>query len=113
MGKDRIKIIKLSYFRGATKPLKIDFDPSKSMTMIFGENGTGKSTLVDALDFVFNKDCGSLKEKSSTNIQSHLPALGSKPNDVNVFIESKKGMIWEGKLKGSKPEIKGSNNISS
>ena len=112
MGKDRIKIIKLSYFRGATKPLQIDFDPSKSMTMIFGENGTGKSTLVDALDFIFNRDC-SLKEKSSTNIRSHLPALGFKPNDVKVFIESKKGMIWEGKLNGSKPEIKGSNNILS
>ena len=39
MNKDKIQNIKLKYFRGATKPLQINFDPKKSMVMIFGENG--------------------------------------------------------------------------
>ena len=110
MSKDKIKTIKLSYFRGATRPLQIDFDTRKSMVMVFGENGTGKSALVDALDFVFNRNCGSLKEKSSTNIKSHLPALGSNSRDVRVSVETQQGGIWRGRLNGLKPEIDGNSN---
>ena len=113
MSKDKIKTIKLNNFRGATKPLQLDFDPKKSMTLIFGENGTGKSTIIDALDFVFNKECGSLKEKSSTNIKSHLPALGTRSIDVKVAIETQAGKSWIGKLKGLKPEIKENNDLFS
>ncbi len=111
MNKDKIKAIELKKFRGATKPLRLDFRPEKSMILIFGENGTGKSTIIDALDFVFNRECGSLKEKSSTNIKSHLPALGSKPANVEVMVETQKGRTWKGRLNGSKPEIEGNNNI--
>ena len=113
MNQDKIQTIKLKYFRGATQPLQIDFDSKKSMVMIFGENGSGKSTLIDALDFIFNKQCGSLKEKSSTNIKNHLPALGSKPQDIEVSITSQHQKTWDGKLNGSKPEVKGNNDLFS
>ena len=113
MIQDKIKSVKLNRFRGAAKPLQLDFDSKKSMVMIFGENGTGKSTIIDALDFVFNKKCGSLKEKSSTNIRNHLPALGSTPQDVEVSVETQQRKEWKGKLSGSKPEVERNNNILS
>ena len=112
MKKDKIRSISLNKFRGATKPLEIHFDPKKSMIMIFGENGTGKSTLVDAMDFIFNKECGSLKEKSSTNIKSHLPSLGSTSQDIKISISSQTHK-WAGKLNGSHPKIKGDENYFS
>ena len=112
MIKDKIKTIKLKYFRGATKPLQLYLDSKKSMALIFGENGTGKSTIIDALDFVFNREYGSLKGKSSTIIK-HLPALGSNPGDVKVSIETLQGKVWKARLNGSKPEIEGNNNILS
>ena len=113
MNKDKIQTIKLSSFRGATKPVQIDFDKKKSMVMIFGGNGTGKSTLIDAMDFIFNKQCGSLKEKSSTNIKNHLPAIGSTSQDVKVSIKTNQEQEIKGNLDGSKPEIKGNRNLLS
>lgn len=113
MNQEKIKSIKLNKFRGATQPLEINFNLNKSMIMIFGENGTGKSTIVDAMDFIFNKECGSLKEKSSTNIKSHVPALGSEPQDIEISITGQNQKIWNGKLNGVKPEIKGSENLFS
>ncbi|MDE0518314.1 MAG: ATP-binding protein, partial [Bdellovibrionales bacterium] len=110
MGQEKIKSIKLNKFRGATQPFEINFNLKKSMIMIFGENGTGKSTIVDAMDFIFNKECGSLKEKSSTKIKSHLPSLGSYSQDVEVFISSQ-NYQWKGKLNGSNPEIKGGDHL--
>ena len=107
MNQDKIQSLELQNFRGATKPVKIDLDPKKSMVMIFGENGTGKSTLVDALDFIFNKNAGSLAEKSSTNIKKHLPAIRAKAQDVKVLIKSQKQKEWQGTLDGSSPLIKG------
>ena len=109
MSQEKIQSIKLNKFRGATKTLEIKFDTAKKVVMIFGENGTGKSTIIDAMDFIFNKECGSLKEKSLTKIKNHyLPSLGSNSQDVEVSICSQ-SYKWKGKLNGSIPEIEGSN----
>ena len=51
----KIKAITLNHFRGATRPLTIPFDVRKKFTLIYGENGTGKSSIVDALDFLFDQ----------------------------------------------------------
>ena len=45
---DRINRLKIEGFRGATQPLDLEFDASKPVVLIFGENGAGKSTIVDA-----------------------------------------------------------------
>ena len=83
----------MEHFRGATCPLTIDFDTSKSVSMIFGDNGTGKSSVVDALDFVCNELVGSLSERSSVNAKAHLPALGKSAADLKVTITSG-GQSW-------------------
>ena len=108
MNREKIQSIKLNNFRGATKPLEINFDPEKSMIMIFGENGTGKSTLVDAIDFIFNKECGSLKEKSSAN-KNHIPSINSPFNQVKISINNNQNSKreWDGSLNGKIPVIKG------
>ena len=51
----KIKAITLNHFRGATRPLTIPFDVRKKFTLIYGENGTGKSSIVDALEFLFDQ----------------------------------------------------------
>ncbi len=56
----KLKSLTLKHFRGATQPLAIPFDEDKKLTMVFGENGTGKSTIVDAFSFLCEQSSGSL-----------------------------------------------------
>jgi DNA repair exonuclease SbcCD ATPase subunit len=52
----KIKSISISNFRGSSQRVNINFDSSKPLSLIFGENGTGKSTIIDAFDFICNKN---------------------------------------------------------
>src|SRR5690606_24398157 len=77
-------------FRGATKPLKIAFDPSKNITMIFGENGNGKTTIADALVCLCTDGCGSVEDKPSVD-KSYLCSVGAIPPDVSIELETDVG----------------------
>src|SRR5262245_43160285 len=48
----RIKAIELAWFRGAADVVSLEPD-CKSM-VVYGENGAGKSSFVDALEYVLN-----------------------------------------------------------
>lgn len=80
----RLQTLKINRFRGATCPVEIVFDTTRPATLIFGENGTGKSTIVDALDFVFNESIGSFEGKSSVSPKSHAPSLGFQAKDMSI-----------------------------
>ena len=68
----RIDQLIVENYRGATTRLQLDFDGGKPVALVFGENGTGKTTIVDALDAVGNCSKGSLEDKSSTRARDHL-----------------------------------------
>jgi energy-coupling factor transporter ATP-binding protein EcfA2 len=102
----RIEKLTLSGFRGATCPVEIEFDVSKPAVMIFGENGTGKSTIVDAIDFVCNGEYGSLTERSSTRPKTHLPSIGTTPGALQVSLTFG-GQSWSAGLGKSGPETAG------
>src|SRR5712692_9952804 len=97
----RIERMTLQCFRGATRCTELAFDKNKPVVMIFGENGTGKSTIVDAIDMVFNREAGSLADRSSTSAREHLPAIGRKPGDVHVEIACG-GQTWTGSQSGGR-----------
>lgn len=75
-------------YRGASTRLQLDFDKDKPVALIFGENGTGKTTIVDSLDAIGNCSKGSLEDKSSTRARDHLPTIGKKPADVSIQASS-------------------------
>ncbi|EKD26028.1 MAG: hypothetical protein ACD_79C01402G0008 [uncultured bacterium] len=85
--KKRIESLTLNYFRGAVAPVTIPFDADKSITMIFGENGSGKSSIVDAIDFVCNSGYGSISEKSSVDKKNHIASLGKTRRDISVSLK--------------------------
>ncbi|MHC4648821.1 MAG: AAA family ATPase [Planctomycetota bacterium] len=93
-------------FRGASRPSVIEFDPTKNTVVIFGENGRGKSTIVDAIDMVANAMPGSLADRPSTSTKQHLPSIESNHQDLSVklFID---GMEWEGSLDGRTIHVSG------
>jgi hypothetical protein len=88
----KVNKINLAGFRGATAPVKINFDTTKPVTLIFGENGTGKSTIADAFDFVCNAGFGSLEDRSfSGQSKTHVAAIGQGPQNLQVALSTSKG----------------------
>lgn len=85
----RISKLTMSGFRGATAPTSIEFDTTKPVVLIFGENGTGKSTIADAFDFICNRSFGSLENYSlGEPAKKHVASLGRSSADVSVTLES-------------------------
>lgn len=56
--------LKIEAFRGVSKTFDIDFDTKQNLSVIYGENGSGKTTISDAFEFLFDGNAGSLEEKS-------------------------------------------------
>lgn len=100
----RVSRLSLTGFRGATKPLNIQLDPTKPVVVIFGENGTGKSTIVDAIDFVANGGLGSLAGRQSTPAKDYMPALGVAPATLAVELAIGDD-AWKARLAGGKPSF--------
>ena len=97
----RLTELRVECFRGATNRAELQFDPAKPLVIIFGENGTGKSTLVDALDLIANQRIGSLKDRSSASEKKHAPAMGASPEDIKVTLFRGKDK-WDGAYNGTK-----------
>ena len=95
----RIDQLIVENYRGATTRLQLDFDGGKPVALVFGENGTGKTTIVDALDAVGNCSKGSLEDKSSTRARDHLPTIGKKPADILIMLTSGAN-TWSATLTG-------------
>ena len=87
---DRIKKLSVQSFRGATQPFELDFDDKKPVVLIFGENGTGKSTIVDALECVGSGSTAFLddwKLGKGKRKESYIPTLGKVLSDVKISLE--------------------------
>ena len=85
----RIKSIQLSWFRGAADPVKLE--PNCKSMVIYGENGSGKSSFVDAIEYILNNGrinhlaheySGKRQEKTIHN--THKPQ-GEKTETVIKF----------------------------
>lgn len=77
----------IEHFRGAVKPFTLKFDPSKKLTIIYGENGTGKSTICDALDLLASGQVGSLTNRGLGKTNNYWHSVGKRAADVAVTLE--------------------------
>lgn len=92
MAKQSLTSLTVQALRGATKPFSIRFEKGKSLTLIYGENGTGKTTLCDALDFLGNGRAGSLDGRGlGSATASYWPSIGKSKGDVQVDLETSSG----------------------
>ncbi|MBI3653360.1 MAG: AAA family ATPase [Acidobacteria bacterium] len=106
----RIEKLVLHKFRGATTKTILEFDSKKPMALIFGENGTGKSSIIDAIDFLFNKSGGSIKTRSSTDEKKHLASIGNKAKDFAVELTYGSDQ-WVGVHTGKEIVINGNSSL--
>lgn len=59
--------------------------------MIYGENGTGKSTICDAFDFLGKGNVGSLENKGLGKTNKFWHTVGKTPKDIAVKLETTGG----------------------
>ena len=75
----RIASLEIENFRAYRKKQTIDF--GKDLTVLYGPNGFGKTSVYDAVDFAFTGDIGRLKirdEDGFRNVANHLDGNGSE-----------------------------------
>jgi len=86
----KLQKLELRAFRGATQPFSLEFDPAKPITMLFGENGSGKSTISDALICLCTDAHGSIDDKSGVD-KSYLVASGADPAQLHLELHTDTG----------------------
>lgn len=85
-----LKLRSLSFeaLRGATQPFELKFETGKKIVIVFGENGSGKSTICDALDLLGNDDLSSLVGKGLTHTQKYWHSTTRKSADIKITLTS-------------------------
>ena len=91
-----LKSLVVEHLRGAVMPFQLTFEKGKKLSIIYGENGTGKSTICDALDFLGNSNVGSLDNRGLGKTTRYWHSLGRKPEDVSVTLEVGNGKCVAG-----------------
>lgn len=84
----KIKNLKAKYFRGIVEN-NLEFN-GKSV-ILFGENGQGKSSFVDALEFLFKREVSYLEESQTISTARHAPHISSDKKNCEVGIEFQDG----------------------
>lgn len=87
----KIKNLKASWFRGI---VETNLELNGKSLILFGENGDGKSSFVDALEFLFKSQVSHLEEAQTTSTARHVPhILCVKKEDCAVEIEFQDGSV--------------------
>ena len=84
-----LKSLTLTAFRGSSGTFKLEFDKGKKLTLIYGENGTGKTTICDAFEFLANERIGSLEDRGmGKGLEKFWPTAGQSAASVAVDLET-------------------------
>lgn len=84
----KLESLTLEALRGATKSFELKFEKNKPICIIYGENGSGKSTVCDALDILANGQLGSLLNKGLSSTTKYWHSTNRDPADVRIRLAS-------------------------
>ena len=91
MSSSVLKSLAIEHLRGSVLPFSLAFEKGKRLTVIYGENGSGKTTICDAFEFLGKGKVGSLDNRGLGTTNRYWPSVGKKPGDVSVRLETADG----------------------
>lgn len=84
-----LKSLTLTAFRGSAGTFKLDFEKGKKLTLIYGENGTGKTTICDAFEFLASERIGSLEDRGmGKGLEKFWPTAGRPASALAVDLQT-------------------------
>lgn len=83
-----LKQLTIEHLRGSVAPFSLSFERGKKLTVVYGENGTGKTTICDALELLGKGKVGSLENRGLGKTNRYWPSLGKNAADVSVVLEA-------------------------
>jgi hypothetical protein len=96
-----LKALSLTAFRGSSGTFTLSFEMGRKLTLIYGENGTGKTTICDGLEFLAKGDVGSLQDKGmGKSLEKYWPSSGKSLADIHVALDRHDGTSCHGKFEG-------------
>lgn len=96
-----LKSLTLTAFRGSAGTFALNFEKGKKLTLIYGENGTGKTTICDAFEFLAKDNVGSLDSRGlGAGVRKYWRTVGKPAQDFAVELATSDGAC-SGKLAGN------------
>jgi energy-coupling factor transporter ATP-binding protein EcfA2 len=86
-----LKNLTIEHLRGSVAPFALPLEKGKKLTVVYGENASGKSTICDAFEFLGKGKVGSLENRGLGKTNKYWHSVGKKPADVAVTLENLDG----------------------
>lgn len=84
-----LKSLTLTAFRGSSATFTLPFETNRKLTLLYGENGTGKTTICDAFEFLAKGNIGSLEERGmGAGLAKYWPTAEKPATAVSVILET-------------------------
>ncbi|WP_114521485.1 AAA family ATPase [Altererythrobacter sp. ZODW24] len=104
MSSAALKSLGLTAFRGSAGSFVLPFEKGRKLTLVYGENGSGKTTICDGFEFLAKGEVGSLADKGmGAGLKKYWHSLGKSPSDVEVTLTHTDGSSCTGKFAGANP----------
>jgi recombinational DNA repair ATPase RecF len=87
-----LKSLSVTAFRGASTTFALPFEKGRKLTLVYGENGTGKTTICDAFEFLAHERVSSLDGYGlGKALEKYWPTAGKSANDLSIALETSAG----------------------
>src|ERR1051325_11060617 len=108
MSAEPLQKLTIEHLRGSVIPFTLSFEKNKKLTVVYGENAAGKTTICDAFEFLGKGHVGSLDNRGLGKTTRFWQSLGKNQSDVSVSLEAGKttctGTLKKGEVVCTPPE---------